>query len=350
MTLGVVIPCYRQESFLPRTLAALEIAFAGSDWRGVLVLSDPAADAPLPALASHWTVLRAGPAPAGTPAAGARALTPGAARNAGFAACGGDWVLFVDADVEVERDWLVRALGEIGAADAQAPDAPPAADAALVRDAVLAGAWGRIEEWFVDDVGIRSGARDLYRVGDRDADATYTATFSFYRRTALERVGGYDARLQSEEDFELGLRLRRAGFRLRTLAPFAARHWSAPRPSFGEITRRWRTGLCFGPGQALRIYLGKPGFEALARRNAHYVVMLALWLAGPLALGFAGGRGLAAWALAPAALFAFMTLRKRSVRLAAHSLATWSVMAVGMLVGFVRGGAPAPVPVRGVAC
>jgi hypothetical protein len=326
MRLGVVIPCYRQETFLPRTLAALDQAFAGRDWRGVLVLSDPAADTPLPSLGPAWSVVRA------ESARGARPLTPGAARNAGLAQCGGDWVLFVDADVEVERDWLVRAC------------------ALVETDAELAGAWGRIEEWFVDGTGIRSGVRDLYRVDDGDQDAAYTATFSFYRRAALEKVGGYDPRLQSEEDFELGLRLRRAGFRLRTLAPFAARHWSAPRPSFGEIGRRWRTGLCFGPGQALRIYLGRPGFESLARRNAHYVVMLALWIAAPLALVLGGGRALAAWALAPAALLAWMTLRKRSLKLATHSLLTWTVMAGGTLVGFVQGGAPAPVPVREAAC
>ena len=326
MRLGVVIPCYRQEHFLPRTLAALEQAFAGSDWHGVLVLSDPAAETPLPARSPHWSVLRATPTP------GARALTPGAARNAGFAACGGEWVLFVDADVEVERAWLVRALAEV------------------TPDPEVAGAWGRIEEWFVDGAGIRSGVRDLYRVGDRDHDAAYTATFSFYRRAALERVGGYEPRLQSEEDFELGLRLRRAGFRLRTLDTLAARHWSAPRPSFGEIGRRWRTGLCFGPGQALRLYLGRPGLEALVRRNAHYLVVLALWVAAPAALAVGGGRALAAWALLPVALLAFMTLRKRSLRLAAHSVLTWTVMAAGLLVGFVRGGAPAPVPVREAAC
>ncbi len=325
MTLGVVIPCYRQERFLPRTLAALDAAFAGSDWRGVLVLSDPATSAPLPTLGPHWHVVRVEPVP------GARPLTPGAARNAGFTHCGGEWVLFVDADVEVERDWLVRALGE------------------AARDTELAGAWGRIEEWFTDEVGIRSGLRDLYRVGDHDAEAQYTATLSFYRRSALERVGGYEPRLQSEEDFELGMRLRRARFHLRTLSPLAARHWSDPRPSFGEIGRRWRTGLCFGPGQALRLYAGRPGFEELARRNAHYVVMLALWLAAPLALALGGTRALSGWALAPAALLAYMTLRKRSLKLATHSVFTWSVMAAGTLVGFLRGGARPPAPVREAA-
>jgi hypothetical protein len=241
-------------------------------------------------------------------------------------------VLFVDADVEVERAWIERACAEVA------------------RDASFAGAWGRIAEWFVDRDVERPGVPDLYRVGERDADARYTATLSLYRRDALERVGGYDARLNSEEDFELGLRLRRAGFRMRTLAPLAARHWSAPRPSFSEYGRRWRAGLCFGPGQALRLYAGQPGFAELAKRNAHYVATLVLWLAAPLAWGVVGTRGLATWALLPLALLALMTLRKRSARLALHSLATWTVMAAGTVVGFFRGGAAAPAPVREAAC
>src|SRR5262249_39210975 len=221
------------------------------------------------------------------------------------AACGGSWVLFADADVEVERAWLERAL------------------AVAAGEPELAGAWGRIEEWFVDGARERPGVRDLYRVGEADRDAAYTATLSFYRRDALARVGGYDGRLNSEEDFELGLRLRRAGFRLRTLAPLAARHWSAPRPSLAELGRRWRTGLCFGPGQALRIYAGRPGFAELARRNAHYFGTLAVWLAAPLAYVADGGRGLAAWAAVPVALLLLLALRKRSLKLAVHSLLTW---------------------------
>ena len=328
MTLGVVIPCYRQERFLPRTIASLEAALAGRDWRGVLVLSAPDGDEVRGPLGSHWQVLRASGAP------GTRPLTPGAARNAGFAACGGDWVLFVDADVEIERAWLERAGDEV---------------ARTADEAMLAGLWGRIEEWFVEGERERPGARDLYRVGNGDAESAYTATVSLYRRAALAKVGGYDARLNSEEDFELGLRLRAAGFRLRTLAPFAARHWSAPRPSFGEYGRRWRTGLCFGPGQALRYYAGRPGFGALLRRNAHYFAMLALWLAGPLALALGGVRAVSLWAVLPLAIWLLMTLKKRSPRLALHSLTTWTVMAAGTLVGLVRGGVAASAPVREAA-
>jgi hypothetical protein len=323
--LGVVIPCYRQERFLGRTLAALERSLAGRDWLGVLVLAAPDGGAPLPERSPRWRVLRA----AGDP--GTRPLTPGAARNAGFEACGGAWVLFVDADVEVEPAWIERACG------------------VAATDVTVAGLWGRIEEWFEDGARVRPGSRDLYRVGEGDAVTSYTATLSLYRREALAHVGGYESRLQSEEDFELGLRLRQAGFPLRALAPLAGRHWSAPRPSFGEVGRRWRTGLCFGPGQALRLYTGRPGFGELVRRNAHYFGTLTLWLAAPVAFGVAGAPGLAVWAAVWGLLFALLALKKRSVRLALHSLVTWTVMSAGMLVGYVRGGVAAPAPVREVA-
>ena len=309
MRVGVVIPCYRQERWLPRTLAALERALSGREWGGALVLAAPDGGSPPALAATRWQVLR--PAPA-------RPLTPGAARNLGFAACGGAAVLFVDADVEVQPPWLARAL------------------AALEADPALAGAWGRLEEWFEDGGGERPGARDLYRVGDGDGDADYLATLALYRREALEAVGGYEPRLSSEEDFELGLRLRRAGLRLRTLAPLAGRHWSAPRPSFSEIGRRWASGLCFGQGQVLRLYLGRPGFGAHLRRQGLYVGTLLVALAAiPAAL--AGPRALAAWALVPLAAFAAMTARKRSARLALHALLSWTANAAGMVVGFVRG-------------
>ena len=53
--------------------------------------------------------------------------------------------------------------------------------------------------------------------------------------------------------------------------------------------------------------------------------------------------------LAPLGLFALMTARKASPRLALHSLVTWTVMAAGTVVGFARGGAPERAPAREAA-
>jgi len=316
MKLGVVVPCYRQERFLPRTVAAIERGLEGRDWQGALVLASPSAE-PLPALSPHWSVI----SPPVT-----RPLTPGAARMLGFAACGGDWVLFPDADVEVESAWLEAAI------------------AAAQRTPALAGLGGRLEEWFVAEGREIPGARDMYRVGESERAVGYLATLAFYRRDALIAAGGYEARLNSEEDFELGLRLTRLGLELRSLGRLAARHWSAPRPSFSELGRRWSAGLCFGQGQVLRLYLGRPGFGTLLRRQGLYLAALALWLPalGALAAFATGGdlRPLAAALALPLLAAAAMSVRKRSLRLGALAVLTWTQLGVGLIVGLFR--VPAP--------
>lgn len=318
MRLGVVVPCARQERWLPRTLAALERVLEHREWHGALVMAAPAEGA-LPPLSARWE--RIDP-----PATAARdPLTPGAARMRGFEACGGDWVLFVDADVEVDPDWLEEAVGLVS-------------DPARGGDR-LAGLWGRLEEWFEDGERQRAGAPDLYRVGGAEREVDYLATLALYRRAALADVGGYDTRLHSEEDFELGLRLHHAGYRLRSLGRLAGRHWSAPRPSFAELARRWRTGLCFGQGEVLRLYLGRPGFGVLLRRQALYLAALAMWALGLVALGASVALGdprpLAAWAVLPATTLVLLLARKRSPRLAALSLSTWTLNGLGMVLGLM---------------
>lgn len=318
MTIGVVVSCYRQERFLARTVTSIERALEGRDWRGVLEFAAPS-DLPLPACSGRWTVIASFDPRTGLPL---RPLTPGAGRMAGLAACGGDWVLFADSDVEVDAAWMQAAI-EVAA-----------------REPGLAGLGGRIDEWFVDGERERPGRFDLLRVGSTERAVDYLAALAFYRREALTAAGGYDVRLNSDEDFELGMRLRWRGLEMRSLGMLGARHWSAPRPSFGELSRRWGTGICFGTGQALRIYVGRRGFGTLLRRQRFYVAALGLWTLGAAALvaSLASGdaRPFALWCLVPAAVIALMSVRKRSVRLAVHSLLTWSLQGFGMVVGLFR--------------
>jgi cellulose synthase/poly-beta-1,6-N-acetylglucosamine synthase-like glycosyltransferase len=314
--LGVVISCYRQERYLERTVRALERALEGRDWHGVLEIAAPS-DAPLPALSERWTVITST-----DPVTGAlrRALTPGAGRMTGFRACGGEWVLFLDSDMELDRAWVDAAL------------------ALAAREPQLAGIGGRIEEWFTDGATARPGKHDMYGSGEREHAVPYLANVALYRRAALDAVGGYDEWLHSDEDFELGMKLGFLGLEMRVLGMRAGRHWSAPRPSFPELTRRWRTGLCFGQGEVLRLYFGRRGMGTLLRRQWLYIATMSLWLLGLVALIVALFRSrpgpLLAWAALPLALLAFMSLRKRSVRLAVHSILTWTLNGLGMVTGF----------------
>jgi len=316
--LGVVISCYRQERYLSRTVQALERALEGRDWHGVLEIAAPSS-APLPALTAHWTVIASTDPSTGTLR---RALTPGAGRMTGFRACGGEWVLFLDSDMELDRAWVDAALDR------------------AAREPSLAGIGGRIEEWFTDGAAERPGKHDMYGSGDREHAVAYLANVALYRRSALEAAGGYDEWLHSDEDFELGLRLGFLGLELRMLGLRAGRHWSAPRPSFPELARRWRTGLCFGQGEVLRLYFARRGMGTLLRRQWLYVATMGMWLLGVAALLVSllthRSGALMAWAALPLAVMLFMTVRKRSARLALHSLLTWTLNGLGMVTGFFR--------------
>jgi hypothetical protein len=249
-------------------------------------------------------------------------MTPGGARMLGLAAVDGEWVLFVDADTEVDADWVARALDQ--------------AD----RDPETAGFGGRIEEWVVEANGAEHpGAPDLNRVGDQERDIDLLTTPALYHRAALLAVGGYDARLNAEEDFELGLRLAQAGQRLRLLRGPAGRHWNEPRPSLAELERRWSTGLAFGPGQALRLYLGRPGFSQLLDRQRLPLGALMMWGVGVITLlwSTSGDTGpLFLWVTVCLVCLVMVIVRKRSIRLALHSLLTWTVNGAGLAVGFFR--------------
>jgi glycosyltransferase involved in cell wall biosynthesis len=121
---------------------------------------------------------------------------PAAARNVGWRAARTPWVAFLDDDVVPRPDWLTGLREDLAGLDER-----------------VAGVQGALV------VPLPSGRRptDWERNVAGLADARWATADMAYRRSALERVGGFDERFERpyREDADLALRLRRAGFELR---------------------------------------------------------------------------------------------------------------------------------------
>ncbi|MEO6500671.1 MAG: HAD-IIIA family hydrolase [Jatrophihabitantaceae bacterium] len=136
---------------------------------------------------------------------------PAAARNAGWRACDGDWVAFLDDDVLVSPAWLADLEHDLAAAPA-----------------MVGGSQGQIE------VPLPTGRppRDWERGTAGLASAAWITADMAYRRSALLDCGGFDERFPRafREDSDLALRMLDRGWQLcrgdrRTVHPVRPAGW-----------------------------------------------------------------------------------------------------------------------------
>jgi glycosyltransferase involved in cell wall biosynthesis len=229
--LSVVIPTYNRLPILRKCLAALEGQQLADPVNGfeVVLVDDGSCDDTVPWIESHRNALphlrliqqeHAGPAEG---------------RNRGVAAARGDVVVFIDSDLVVRADFLVRH------ARALSDDWQRHGDR-------LSFTYGAVVNTtnFDEPTGERHKLRDL--------SWAYFATGNVaIERDLLERAGLFDAtfRLYGWEDLELGERLRRLGVRLVRCPQAVGYHWH-PALDLGQIPRlieverqRARMGLLF---------------------------------------------------------------------------------------------------------
>lgn len=178
---SVVIPCYRQAHFLGKAIESVRAqTYSNVE---VIVVDDGSPD-DVAAVVRRYPEVRL-----------IRQENRGlsAARNAGFRASGGAYVLFLDAD-----DWLRPSAVEVGVRIlTRAPDASFAAGGHQVTepDGETLG------QTFAPRQGERPYA-DLLRGNHIGMHAAV-----LYRREALEAIGGFDEALPACEDYDLYLRL-----------------------------------------------------------------------------------------------------------------------------------------------
>jgi GT2 family glycosyltransferase len=192
---SVIVPTRSRPDYLEVALAsaAPQVAAAGAE----LIVIDDGAEAPVRALAErHGARYLFHPEPRGL----------NAARNTGIESAGGELLVFIDDDVQVEPGWLEALV----AAASGCPDHECFGGPIRAR---LEGTRMRL----CDREGPPVTALDL-GPQDRDAEFVWGANLTI-RRSAFARIGPFDPALDlygDEHDWQL--RLRAAGGRIRYVA------------------------------------------------------------------------------------------------------------------------------------
>lgn len=190
-------------------------------------------------------------------------------------------IVRVDAHSELEAGYTRRALETLARVRAANVGGVMRADGRTPFQRAVARAYN-------SPVGLGGGA---YHGGTHEGEAE-SAYLGVMRRAVLDEVGLFDESIRRGEDWELNLRIRRAGYRVWFDPRLAVTYW--PRESWERLARqflatgRWRGELVrrFGFGNSLRFFAP----PALLLSALLSVVVAVLQLSGALP----GGWGLAA--------------------------------------------------------
>ena len=116
--------------------------------------------------------------------------------------------------------------------------------------------------------------------GDGDPGTAESAYLGIFRRDAVTEVGGYDPEILRGEDWELNLRIRRAGHTIWFDPALRVTYW--PRASFSDLAKQffatgtWRAVIVRRYGRANPLRFFAPGTLVLALTASLVVLLLQL--------------------------------------------------------------------------
>lgn len=248
----------------------------------------------------------------------AQRLTAAAGRYVGCKHTSGQYVLFLDGDMELCAGWLEQALAvmkddpQIGVLTGQVIDRPTSTP----RD-------------------------DKYPISDKDGalrDVLHGGGAAMYQRSVLEEVGMFTPYIYSDEEPELCVRIRHRGYRVVRIERPMALHYSDPSEAISTLFARWRRRLYLGAGQNLRQHAGTSVFWPYLRERGFGcipLIGLAIGLVAAVFFILTGDiRPFMGWLLLLGAIILADTLRKRSLYRAIYSLTLRILIADGTLRGF----------------
>lgn len=163
-----------------------------------------------------------------------------------------------------------------------------------------------------------------------------------YRRSAIEAAGYFsDRNLHSYEEFELAVRLRSLDWKLWRLPIEVVHHRGHDAPPYDLLVRRWRTRYLWGLGELIRASGSENRLKMvfLGLREAWiYLAVLGWWvvLLGITLLPLSLPMRLTWLGVLLVAPLVLMMWRKRSLKKALYSLASWCFNAAGLVCGVFR--------------
>lgn len=224
-----------------------------------------------------------------------------------------------------------------------APDFLAAALAFLEANPDHAGVGGEVREVETANLEfvLRASTAEKHKAQGGAFDVDRLDCGGLYRMEAIASVGYFaDRNLHAFEEFELGARLRAAGWRLARIDVAAVDHFGHSMRSAALLWRRLRTGYAGAPGEVVRAALGRPHWPIVARRFSHLrhgLIVILWWFLLAAAVGGGSPTGMALLLILPVL---FLWWRRGRIGLAFYSLLNWNVAALGLIQGLARRRAP----------
>ncbi len=249
----------------------------------------------------------------------------GAGPQLGYQYTNGAYVYILDGDMELNAQFLQRAIGIL---DAE-PD--------------IAGVGGYIHEMRVENLELRARIKRKRRILlNKPRQVECLNGGGLYRRAAIDDVGYLsDRNLHAFEEYDLGARLRVKGWRLVRLEDKAADHYSYAMNSPALFWHRIRSGRFLSPGELFRAAIDSHYVRRVSQEVR--VTQLAIgvwlyWLLVVLASPWVPGTTWKAifFLLALVAPAFGMGIRQQSLMLGIYSILSWHFNAVGFLIGLGR--------------
>ncbi|MFJ7146563.1 glycosyltransferase [Pseudomonas protegens] len=204
--ISVIVPMFNEARHIVRTLEGVHSAAVAAGLTCELIVVDNGSTDNSPQLARDN---------------GARVLdhpglSIGALRNRGVASATSDWLVFLDADIEVPENWLLlwkelQATHRVDvlALECSTPHSAPWFARVWQRRSQSGSQQARKQQWL----------------------STQNLCMA---RSWFDRINGFDEHLRTGEDKDFGLRLHRAGARQLSLATSMVQHWG-----FENTWREW---------------------------------------------------------------------------------------------------------------